>query len=345
MNYRRFGRTELTVSEVGFGCARLGGIFPGASKSDMLHTLGNAFDAGITFFDTADMYCQGESEQLLGEAFRGKRDQVVIASKVGYCLPTQRKLASRVKPILKPLIRRIGLTRQSLPLGFSGSLSQNFSSDYMIKSVEQSLRRLKTDYLDLYQLHSPPTSVLEHGEFIGTLEKLKRQGKIRCYGVSCETANDALVCLRYPGISALQVGLSLLGQEILEQVVPQAAAQGMALIARECFAGGLLTRPMDALRLEEFIPSEEARDAKRRELTKYQRIADRHRRPLVETALQFVLSVDGLAVTLLGMRTAEHLRDNLRHLAAARLDADELGELRDAGRTGVEWQSQASSLA
>src|SRR5690348_11208250 len=110
MQYKRFGMTDLTVSEVGFGCARLGGIFQGATKADMLSTLHQAFDYGITFFDTSDMYCQGESEALLGEAFRGQRDRVIIASKVGYCLPTQRRVAARIKPLLRPLIQRVGLT-------------------------------------------------------------------------------------------------------------------------------------------------------------------------------------------------------------------------------------------
>jgi aryl-alcohol dehydrogenase-like predicted oxidoreductase len=166
MNYRSFGATKLTVSEVGFGCARLGGIFQDSTKADMLRTLHLAFDRGITFYDTADMYSQGESEILLGKAFHGRRDKVVIASKAGYCLPARRKMVARIKPLVRPIIQRAGLKRQHLPSGLRGALSQDFSAGYLLKAVDQSLKRLRTDYLDLYQLHSPPTSVLESGAFL-----------------------------------------------------------------------------------------------------------------------------------------------------------------------------------
>jgi aryl-alcohol dehydrogenase-like predicted oxidoreductase len=317
MHYRRFGSTDLTVSEIGFGCARLGGIFQGTSRADMLETLHAALDAGITFFDTADMYCQGESEQLLGEAFRRRRDRVIIASKAGYCLPAQRVLASKVKPLLKPLIQHLGLKRRFVPSGIRGSLSQDFSSGYLLRAVEQSLRRLKTDYLDLYQLHSPPSAVLESGEYLEPLEKLKGQGKIRYYGVSCETTEDALLCLKFPGISALQIRFSLLDQSALARVVPDARNRGVALIARECFAGGLLAKPMDALGLEEMIPDEAEREAKRQEIMENHRIADRDGRSLTQMALSYVLDTPGISVTLLGMRTAHHLSANLRLLETA----------------------------
>lgn len=315
MKYNRFGATGLMVSEIGFGCARLGGIFQGSSAADVVRTLHMAFDHGITFFDTADMYCQGESEVLLGTAFRGRRDRVIIASKGGYCLPARRKVASRIKPLLRPVIRRIGLKRGHLPSSFRGALTQDFSAGYLLKAVDQSLKRLGTDYLDLYQLHSPPTSVLEAGEFLDPLEKLKSQGKIRYYGVSCETTQDALICLRYPGISALQVRLSLLDQSALDEVVPRARERGIAIIARECYAGGLLARPVDALNLEEIIPDRAEREAKRAEIMGYWRIAEHAGRSLTQAALHFVLGFDGIAVTLLGMRTDEHVLANLRDLA------------------------------
>ncbi len=316
MHYRRFGTTDLTVSEVGFGCARLGGIFQGTTRAEMVNTLHAAFDRGITFFDTADMYCQGESEQLLGQAFRHKRDKVVIASKAGYCLPAQRKLASRVKPLIKPLIQRLGLKRQYIPAGIRGTLSQDFSSAYLLKAVEDSLRRLNTDYLDLYQLHSPPAAVLEDGAFLEPLEKLKNQGKIRYYGVSCESTDDALICLRYAGISALQIRLNLLDQSALGRAVPEARDRGIALIARECFAGGLLAKPADALNLETIIPDDAERKKRQQQIMEYHRIAEREERSVPQMAFQFVRDTPGISVSLLGMRTAEHLSSNMQLVEA-----------------------------
>src|SRR6478752_4571743 len=104
MKRRRFGSTDLEVSEFGFGCARIGGIFQ-KDPAGFVELLGAAYDAGINFYDTADMYSQGESEQLLGRTFRKRRDKIVIATKAGYCLPAQRKLIARIKPLARPLIR------------------------------------------------------------------------------------------------------------------------------------------------------------------------------------------------------------------------------------------------
>src|SRR5438105_7956439 len=106
MHYRPFGSTGLTVSELGFGCARIGGVFQGGSRSELIALLRRAFDEGINFFDTADMYTQGESERLVGDALRGVRERVIIATKGGYVLPAQKQLISRIKPLLKPVIAR-----------------------------------------------------------------------------------------------------------------------------------------------------------------------------------------------------------------------------------------------
>jgi aryl-alcohol dehydrogenase-like predicted oxidoreductase len=319
----RFGTTDLFVSDVGFGCARLGGFFQSADKGDMVRTLREALAAGVTFYDTSDMYTQGESEQVLGEAFHGVRDQVVIASKFGYCLPAQRQLLSRVKPLVKPLVQKLGIRREHLPSAIRGSLAQNFSPSYVVHAVEQSLRRLKTDHLDLCQLHSPPAEVLAQGDFLAPLQLLQRQGKIRYYGVSCERTSDAQLCLRLAGISSLQLRMSLLDQSALPAAVEQAAAQGVAVIARECFAGGLLAKPAEALDLDALLPDEAGREAKRQEISALRAVAERSGRSLPELALQFIRSAEGVSVTLVGMRTSAHLADTLRLRAAAPLSDGE----------------------
>src|SRR5438132_943580 len=104
MELRRFGSTELRVSSLGVGCARIGGIFQ-KDPAAFVELLQRAVAEGINFFDTADMYSQGESEELLGRALRGQRDRVVIATKGGYVLPAQRRLLGRIKPLVRPLIR------------------------------------------------------------------------------------------------------------------------------------------------------------------------------------------------------------------------------------------------
>lgn len=317
MQQRRFGSTDLTVSEAGFGCARIGGVFEGSTKADLVRLLHAAFEQGVTFYDTADMYTQGESERLLGEAFRGRRDQIVIASKAGFCLPTQKKAVARIKPLVRPVFQRLGIKRESIPASLKGTITQDFAPAYLVKAVEGSLRRLRTDYLDLFQLHSPPTEVLEKGEFLDPLEKLRREGKIRYYGVSCETTPDALICLRYPEIAALQIRLSLLEQSPLAQVLPRARARGVAVIARECFAGGMLAKPLAAVNAAEITA----------ELVELHRLAGQAGQPLAQTAAQFVLGLEGISVVLFGMRTAEQLAGNLQYAAAPRLAPAELSRL------------------
>jgi aryl-alcohol dehydrogenase-like predicted oxidoreductase len=114
MKTRLFGKTDLRVSEFGLGCARIGGIFQNDARG-FVNLLAAAYDAGITFYDTADMYSQGESEQLVGRAFRRGRDKIIVASKAGYCLPVQRKFIARIKPIARPLIRLLKIRRDQLP--------------------------------------------------------------------------------------------------------------------------------------------------------------------------------------------------------------------------------------
>ena len=205
MRYRTLGSTGPRVSEIGFGCARIGGVFGEgkATADETIRLLRDALDRGITFYDTADIYAQGESEALLGRAFQSRRDKVVIATKAGYCLPTQRRLIARMKPIVRPILRLLRLKRQSLPSAVSGSLSQDFSPAYLTRALESSLRRLRTDHVDFFQLHSPPASALQSGDFLDTLDKLKSQGKTRHYGIAADSPTDALLCLGLPGISAI----------------------------------------------------------------------------------------------------------------------------------------------
>ena len=324
MRIRQFGNTELQVSEIGFGCARLGGIVAQnqARGESPVTLLQKALDAGITFFDTADMYTQGESETLVGQAFAGKRDKVVIASKGGYCLPTQRKLIARIKPLIKPLVRALGLKRQNLPASVAGTISQDFSPGYLTNAVEASLRRLKTDYLDLYQLHSPPKAVILAGAWLETLEKLKSQGKIRYYGIATDSVEDALCCLKYSEISSVMTPFGLLDLEALNTFFVQAEARKLAVIARGCFGGGLLNVDLTTQQLQE-------KTEKWPEILRLRKVAQEQNRNMLEMALQFSLSVQPISVNLLGMRTEAHLQTNLKYFAAPPLSEAEICALKD----------------
>src|SRR3981189_3313854 len=150
MNFNEFGNTGMKVSEIGFGGSRIGGFFAGKnSKGEARHVLRNALDCGINFYDTADMYAQGESESLIGTAFRRRREQVILATKGGYCLPARRNIMKRIKPLVRPLVQALGLKRTKLASGMAGALSQDFSPSHLTRALEKSLKRLQTDYVDL----------------------------------------------------------------------------------------------------------------------------------------------------------------------------------------------------
>lgn len=310
MRLRAFGTTDLQVSELGMGCARIGGVFQG-EPSSFVRLLAVAKDAGINFFDTADMYSQGESESLLGRVLATQRARVVIATKAGYCLPGRRKLAGRLKPILRPLIRALGIRRDRLPAGAGGVLTQDFSPSYLARAVEASLRRLRTDYVDLFQLHSPSTEVIERGEWEPTLEALKRAGKIRYYGIACDSIETGFAALRYPGVSSLQFTFSLLEPRGLEGLLPQAQSRGVAVIAREILGNGLLVKEASQLELGKYCSSEQELARRAQQLPELRKEAAERGVTLAGMALEFASRAEGVSVALVGARTPQQLRQLL----------------------------------
>jgi aryl-alcohol dehydrogenase-like predicted oxidoreductase len=302
---RQFGRTDLTLSEFGLGCARIGGIFK-SEPQEFIHILSAALDAGITFFDTSNIYSQGESETLIGRAFRHRRDEVVIASKAGYVLPSQRRLIARIKPIVRPLMRALGVSRQHLPAAVRGSLSQDFSPGHLRTSVEDSLRRLRTDRIDLFQLHSPPVDVVAAGGWVEALETLRQQGKIRYYGVSCDSVEAAAAALRHSGVSAIQVPINLLERAAIP-VLATAREQGVGVIARECLANGLLAKELSHSEIRPYCRSDEESEDKARQLDHYRRTAAERGCSLPQLALQFVTQLDGVSTTLIGVSRLQQL--------------------------------------
>lgn len=313
MEERQFGTTNLRVSAIGLGCARIGGIFQGDTGAfvDLLHA---ARDAGITFFDTADMYSQGESESLLGRAFRSGRDRVIIASKAGYRLPAQRRWAARLKPVLRPLIRGLRLQRSALPAAVRGALAQDFSPDYLRGAVEASLRRLHTDYLDVFQLHSPPAEVVARGEWVNTVEAMQREGKILCYGVSVDTVEAGLAALDLPGVACVQLTINLLEQSGAAALLPRASSRGVAVIARECLANGLLIKDERELDLAAYCRSPEEQALRAQQLVEQRRRAAAADTTLASLALDHVLNLEGVSVSLVGARNRQQLTSLLQHV-------------------------------
>jgi aryl-alcohol dehydrogenase-like predicted oxidoreductase len=313
MQVRPFGNTDLRVSEFGLGCARIGGIFQG-NVSGFVNLVRAAFDGGINFFDTSDMYSQGESETILGRALRRDRHRVVIASKAGYVLPAQRRLVAKIKPLVRPLIRLLKLRRSALPSAVRGAPTQNFTAGYLRQALEASLRRLGTDYIDLYQLHSPSAEAVERAEWLPALEDLKRAGKIRHWGISVDTIEAGQAALRFPGIASLQLVVSLLEQGYAEALLPLVREKGVGVIARECLANGLLVKDEKDVDLQASFSTPEERARRGQQLAEYREAAAARGIPLATLALEYASRLPGVSVSLVGTKSEPQLRALLRQL-------------------------------
>ncbi|WP_040950586.1 aldo/keto reductase [Gorillibacterium massiliense] len=209
MNYRQLGDTELTVSEISFGTWAIGGDWGQTRDTEGLDGLAAAMDAGVNFFDTADVYGSGHAEELLAKATKGKEDEIHIATK--FC---------RSGDIHDPA---------------------NYSAETVRQYCENSLKRLKRERIDLYQIHCPPLSVLKDGAVFEVLDKLQQEGKIRHYGVSVESVEEGLISLKAPGVKALQVIFNLFRQKPAEELFPETKRAGAGILVRLPLASGLLT--------------------------------------------------------------------------------------------------------
>ena len=237
MERRKFGTSGLTTSAVGMGCSRLGSFLSKGSDKEAIATVELAVERGIAYFDTADIYAQGDSERLLGTALGSKRDKVMIATKAGRRFSAQALMAARLKApikfamrLLPSLTRRIGHARAT-------HISVNFTPEYLIAALEASLKRLGTDRVDVFMLHSPPPEVLADVDLFYQLGRLTKEGKVRCLGVSLAEISHASIAARLPYVSAIQIPAGQSKTAELQSVLPELGARGVAVVGREVFDG------------------------------------------------------------------------------------------------------------
>lgn len=326
VNHKKFGSTDLYVSEIGMGCSSLGGLLYRDGDQEAIRTLQKALDYGINFFDTADSYSFGNSERLIGKAFEGKREQVIIATKVGSKFTPMQKFTSPAKSLLRPLRQILLPFKRYFNMLRHSEGQRDYSAKHLQQAIDASLSRLHTDYIDVYQLHSPPRSVLEAGDFCATLERLKKEGKIRYYGVSCRTVEDVLTCLRYPGLSSIQIPVSLLDQRATNELIPLAAKKGVAIIAREPLAQGLLTGQQKGTLAEQSARSVKEIKERKRRANEFRFLAT-NERTMAQAAIQFVLQIPGVSTVIPGAVDRDHLKENLGALAAPPLTSEELAKI------------------
>lgn len=311
---------------IGLGCSRLGGTAERRDDATARRLLLHAHECGVNFFDTADIYAQGNSERLLGRTFRDRRDSVIIATKAGYRLSATGNWMARLKPLARGLLRVLPSLRSSVQKVRSSHLAQEFSAPYLRSAIHRSLERLSTTHLDLFLLHNPPEDVLCSGEAFELLESLKQDGLVRCYGVSCRRPGDASVARTLPGIGALEVEVNLLEQGAARELRGIKDSR-ISLIGRQPFASGCLARtPEVSVGDPQGLTQDEYQ--RRMELVvRYQEVLRAQPQSLAQGALQFVLELEQITSVVLGVSTVAHLDEALGAVAAPGLPVETMARL------------------
>ena len=288
MHYRTLGRTGIKVSAYALGAMMFGPI-GNPDHAESTRIIHKALDAGINFIDTADVYSHGESEEIVGLAIKGRRDSIVLASKFGNPMgedPNQRGASRR----------------------------------WVMTAVEDSLRRLGTDYIDLYQLHRPDPDT-DREEVLSALTDLVRAGKIRAFGTSAMPASDIVEAqwtAERRGLEPLsteQPAYSILDRGIEREVLPVAQRHGLGVLVWSPLAMGMLTgrvrkgQPSDLRRTRLFkhLSDERRIDAVEQLIP----VAEQAGLKLTHLAIAFAIAHPGVTSAILGPRTMEHLDDYL----------------------------------
>lgn len=316
MKNRKFGKTDLKVSEVGFGAWAIGGNavvgnipigWGPADDSTSVMAIRKALDVGINFFDTADFYGLGHSEEILGKELRNNKE-AIVATKVGH----------RV---------------------VENKIQVDYSKEYIIEACEKSLKRLKRDHIDYYQLHSARMQHLESGECIEAMEILQKQGKTRYWGLSLNTFNpeeEAKYLMERKEGAGFQLVFNLINQKALV-LMNEGHKYGYGVIARMPLQFGLLTGKFT----EDSVFSQD--DHRNFRLTKdiiakTNSILEKNVWPLCEKygcnktslAMSFILSFDSVSTVIPGIRTAQHAIDNAKIITVEKSDVEMLMGLNDS---------------
>lgn len=313
MKTRIFGGTGRSVGEVGLGTWQLGAGWGNVTEEAAMQTLRAAYEAGTTLFDTADVYGMGRAEKLIGAFLKETRASIYVATKLG-----------RFSPPGWP---------------------ENFTRAGIRQHTEASLRRLGVTAIDLTQLHCVPFEVLKRGEVFEHLRELKREGKIRDFGVSVESMEESDFCVRQDGVAALQIIFSIFRQKPIHTLFAEARRRSVALLVRLPLASGLLAGKFTK---DTVFPKDDHRNFNRDgqqfnvgetfaglPFEKGVELADALK-PLVpagltlsDTALRWCLDFEAVSAIIPGARSPEQARINARASSLPPLGAALHGKLAD----------------
>lgn len=301
MEYNNLGVSNLNVSKIGFGCWAIGGSWGSTDDKQSISTIRKAIDLGINFFDTADIYGFGHSETLLGKALGKKRKDVIIATKVG------------------------------LAWDDHGCMFKACTRQHILNALDASLKRLNTDYIDLYQIHWPDTNT-PFEVTMNVMDSLVKSGKVRYIGVSNFTVKQIRECMKTRAIHSLQPPYNMLMREAEKTLLPYCRRNGVGVIAYGSLAYGLLTGKFNN---ETTFADNDWRSGKLfsdpgdwqyhinifqgkqfqrniRIIEKLKKISKKYDKSVGQLAIAWVLSNPSISSALVGAKNIDQLEENLK---------------------------------
>ena len=213
MKYREFSNIGWRVSEIGLGCSAIGSEWGDVSKEDATEVLKTSLDKGINFFDTADVYGDGRSEQFIGELLKSTSEKIYVATKSGRRLDPHN--------------------------------SEGYNPENIERFIDRSLKNLGVECIDLLQLHCPPSDICSKKETFEMMDDIVKKGKISYYGVSVEKVSEAMDAIQFSNVKSIQIIFNMFRQKPSEEFFKMAAKKDIAIIARVPLASGLLTGKMN----------------------------------------------------------------------------------------------------
>jgi len=321
------GKSGLTVSVLGLGGSTFGGGLYFRDESEMLGIIDAACDAGINFFDNSNSYGRGNSERVIGKALARRRDKVVIATKGGMVMSRLGGLALDLRPLLLPLRPILRPFRRNLNVMRDHQKVYSHTPENMRRHLEGSLKRLRTDYVDLYQFYNVTESALQRDDLFDVMMRFKEEGKIRACGLTVISPDPIFSALRFEELQSVQFAISLLDRVAAREFLPLAIERQIGVIARSPLAQGFLAE------VDGHVMGYETSHRSMNELEvlatqgrKLRALAGEHR-TMAQTALRYCLQLDGVSTTIFSVTSQAELEENLGALKCPALTDEELQQV------------------
>ncbi len=331
MKYKKLGKSGIKVSEIGFGAWSIALAWWGKKieADEAKRMLKKAYDVGINFFETADMYGKGKSEKLIGEVFKGMRDEIVLSTKYGYDFSNAQQIGH-------------------------SELPQKFDPDFTNHALNNSLERLQTDYLDVYGLHNPKLRHIRDDVIFETFDKLIEEGKIKSYqaalGPAIGWTQEGLEAMDRKNMSAVQTVFNILEQTPGNELLENAFKKDVGILVRVPDASGILTGKVDE---KTKIDEKDHRSVRKGEwireaihkVEQLKPIAERNGLTIIELAIKFILTKNGIASVLPTVISEEEIEQFASMSDGNYINSSDMKEIDDLYNSWPSYELKATQTA